>query len=97
MQTEVSSFAPPTISRALALAKVQESKLSQLRSQPRLYSPYPPLLPTPSTPLPTTVKPTTPKLPFRRLTQSKMAARREKGLCYTKTIHLLIIAKVNLF
>ncbi|GKE25659.1 hypothetical protein Tco_1441043, partial [Tanacetum coccineum] len=53
-----------------------------LRSQPRLYSPYPPLLPTPSTQLTTLPKTTTSKLPFRRLTQSEMAERREKGLCY---------------
>ncbi|GJU82175.1 kinase-like domain-containing protein [Tanacetum coccineum] len=75
IQTEVASFAPSTISRALALAKVQENKLSQLRSQPRLYSPYPPLLHTPSTQLSTLLKTTTSKLLFRRLTQSEMAAR----------------------
>ncbi|GKB86105.1 ty3-gypsy retrotransposon protein, partial [Tanacetum coccineum] len=80
IQTEVASFAPFTISCALALAKVQENKLSQLRSQPRIYSSYPSLLPTPSTLIPTSPKTTTSKLPFRRLTQSEMAARREKGL-----------------
>nr|GEZ34519.1 hypothetical protein [Tanacetum cinerariifolium] len=48
IQTEVSCFAPTTISRALALVKVRENKLNLFRSQPRLHSPYPPLLATPT-------------------------------------------------
>lgn len=85
IQVEVASFAPTSISRALALAKVQENKQCQFRAQPKLHSPYPPLLPTPVNTIPVSQRPPLiqgSKFPVKRLTQSEMAVRREKGLCY---------------
>ena len=47
IQHEVASFQPTTLTKAMALAKIQEIKLQQFHNTPSLFSPYPPILPTP--------------------------------------------------
>ena len=47
IQHEVASFQPTSLTKARALAKIQEQK-RQLKFTPaKLFSPYPPILPTP--------------------------------------------------
>ena len=46
IQHEVASFQPSSQTRAMAFAKIQEHKLQSKHISPKLYSPYPPLLPT---------------------------------------------------
>ena len=48
IQQEVASFQPKSLTKAMALAKIQEQKFQFKNIPPKLYSPYPPLLPTPS-------------------------------------------------
>ena len=48
IQHEVASFQPTCLTRAMALAKVQEQKLSLKKVPPKLFSPYPHILPTPT-------------------------------------------------
>ncbi|XP_061362338.1 uncharacterized protein LOC133306077 [Gastrolobium bilobum] len=93
IQHEVSAFAPSTLTRAMALAKIQESKLALKNNPPKLNSPFPPLLPTPQPKTnPTTIPPkfTTANNPShqnkpntQRLTQSQIQERRDKNLCFT--------------
>ena len=47
IQHEVALFQPSSLTKAMALAKIQEQKLQLKYTPPKLYSPYPPLLPTP--------------------------------------------------
>ncbi|XP_061347791.1 uncharacterized protein LOC133293270 [Gastrolobium bilobum] len=47
IQHDVSAFRPSSLSHAMSLAKLQESKLHLKHHPPKLHSPYPPLLPTP--------------------------------------------------
>ena len=49
IQYDVASFQPTTLTKAMALAKIKEQKLSFKHNPPKLFSPYPPLLPTPLT------------------------------------------------
>ena len=46
IQHEIASFQPSSLTRAMAFAKIQEHKLQSKHISPKLYSPYPPLLPT---------------------------------------------------
>ncbi|XP_061370333.1 uncharacterized protein LOC133313043 [Gastrolobium bilobum] len=88
IQYEVSSFDPPTLTKAIAIAKIQELKLQTKNSHPKIHSSYPPLLPTPNT-QPKQFKPITSgdttiatKSPLNRLTQSGIQERRDKKLCF---------------
>ena len=49
IQHEVASFQPTTLTKAMALAKIQEQKVLLKSNPPKLFSPQPPLLPTPNT------------------------------------------------
>ena len=54
IQHEVALFQPSTLTKVMALAKIQEQKLLFKHNPPKLFSPYPPLLPTPNTNHPST-------------------------------------------
>ena len=98
IQHEVASFQPSSLTKAMALAKIQEQKLQLKHIPPKLYSTYPPILPTPSlnhlqstTSIPKPISNNHFKMPmtttsqtkpnFRRLSQSQIQNKREKGLC----------------
>ena len=80
----------------MALAKVQEQKIQFKKVSPKLFSPYPPILPIPThyppsnfTPKPVNTTsshtPTInnpPKTNIQKLSQSQIQAKREKGLCF---------------
>ncbi|XP_061348530.1 uncharacterized protein LOC133293925 [Gastrolobium bilobum] len=92
---DVSSFRPTSLTHAMSLAKIQESKIQLKNNPPKLHSSYPPLLPTPLHPSKTTqnTNPTKTAYPvnttntlkpdWKRLTQSQIQERRDKNLCFT--------------
>ena len=98
IQHEVASFQPKTLTRAMALAKVQDQKLNLKKTPPKLFSPYPSLLPTPthiqpsasfSKPFNTThsqpsnTNPANKTKPnIQTLSQSQIQEKREKGLFF---------------
>ena len=49
IQHEVAAFQPRSLTNAMALAKIQEQKLHHKIYPSKLFSPYPPILPTPQT------------------------------------------------
>ena len=48
IQHEVASFQPTSLTKAMALTKVQEQKIQFKKVPPKLFSPYPPILPPPT-------------------------------------------------
>ncbi|XP_061344808.1 uncharacterized protein LOC133290697 [Gastrolobium bilobum] len=93
-QHKVNSFRPTTLTNAIALAKIQEAKLACKYFYPKLHSPYPPLLPTPTNtpitnpsssknPVSNNTNIIQPKETIQRLTQSQIQERRDKNLCFT--------------
>ena len=98
IQHEVASFQPTSLTKAMALAKVQEQKLQLKKIPPKLFSPYPPILPTlshlqPSPSISKLVNTTysqitnsninnSTKPNIQKLSQSQIQAKRKKGLCF---------------
>ena len=84
IQNELAIHQPTSISQAIGLAKLIESKT--LASRPYQTNPSkfskPPLLPTPFTP--TLPKPPDPQqhIPIRRLNPTEMQQRKSQGLCF---------------
>jgi len=82
IQNEISIHQPTTVSHAIGLAKLIESKIAASRSYQTSTSrfPYtkPPLLPTPPH------KPPDPprSMPIRRLSPTEMQLRHNQGLCF---------------
>ena len=94
LQREVIAHTPPSIQRAVALAKLFEEKCKPTKTYPTTNNPktfpinnpnpnrsnQPPLLPTPAS------KPTSnyqKNQSIRKISSAEMQLRREKGLCYT--------------
>ncbi|PNX55841.1 hypothetical protein L195_g049472, partial [Trifolium pratense] len=83
---ELAIHQPHSISEAIGLAKLIESK--SLASRPLSPSfqkyppPKPPLLPTPSSKLLTPTPPAPSSFPIKRLSPSELQLRRSKGLCF---------------
>jgi hypothetical protein len=87
IQHELAIHRPTSISQAIGLAKLIESKTLATRSFPPYPSksppPKPPLLPTPPSKLLPSSSNTNPStLPIKRLTPAEMQLRRSKGLCF---------------
>ncbi|KAL6566283.1 hypothetical protein OROGR_001898 [Orobanche gracilis] len=79
LRAELAILKPTTVSQAIDLAKLVETKLSDNRMRLPYRTPpssTPPLLPTPPVAQPKT------QLPIRRLTPAEMHTRRLKGLCF---------------
>ncbi|MCH81146.1 hypothetical protein A2U01_0001927 [Trifolium medium] len=83
---ELAIHQPQSISHAIGLAKLIESKTLATRAPTAPFQktppPKPPLLPTPSSKLlsPTTSTPSS--FPIKRLSSAEMQVRRSKGLCF---------------
>jgi hypothetical protein len=93
IQNELAILRPTTISQAIGLAKLVESKLQASRTNPYHKPPPktfasssstpPPLLPTPPPPrLALPAPPPRPPIPIRRLSPAEWQLRRSKGLCF---------------
>ncbi|XP_061341120.1 uncharacterized protein LOC133287507 [Gastrolobium bilobum] len=92
IQHDVSAFRPSSLSHAMSLAKIHESKLLLKTNPPKLHSSYPPLLPTLQSRFHQTTNTTKPFVPnttptqnqplTHKLTQSQMQERRDKNLCF---------------
>ncbi|KAI4305619.1 hypothetical protein L6164_028975 [Bauhinia variegata] len=98
IRREVLAFQPNSLSQAISLAKLQESKFldsnptstlrrydpTSSRSQPAPFSLVPSKPPYKTTSSNITQTPITPNspLPIRKLTAAELQERREKGLCY---------------
>ena len=96
----------------MALAKVQEQKLQLKKIPPKLFSPYPPLLPTPThippftslsktfnttqSQLPTTVSSHTTKPTIQKLSYSQIQTKRENGLCFYCDENIFLSINVRL-
>ena len=112
IQHEVVSFQPTSLTKAMALAKVQEQKIQFGKVPPKLFSPYPPILPTPSTiqPSPTIPKPintthsqsltsnshVSPKPNIQKLSQSQIQAKMEKACVSTMMKSMFLVISVRL-
>ncbi|XP_043725460.1 uncharacterized protein LOC122672017 [Telopea speciosissima] len=89
IRNEVLAFRPTSLTQAIALARLQETKLSECRrSFQRITPTMGPQRPL-ALPAPPTASHTSPstarnsvRLPIRRLTPAEMQSRRERGLCY---------------
>ncbi|MCH95241.1 hypothetical protein A2U01_0016216, partial [Trifolium medium] len=83
---ELAIHQPHSISQAIGLAKLIESKFLATRSLSSPFQknppPKPPLLPTPSSKLLTPNPSATPSFPIKHLSPSEMQLRRSKGLCF---------------
>lgn len=73
LSCEVRSFQPRTLTHAMELARIQETKLLSRRRYTGQSSSLPPLLPTPSVHH---------NPPIRRLTSQQLQERKSKGLCF---------------
>lgn len=97
LRREVQAFQPVCLTQAMALAKLQEDKLSELcRRSPRCpphghhptpapISSRPPMSPPTTTHSPLSQPPSTPTLskpPIHRLSSEELALKRDKGICY---------------
>jgi hypothetical protein len=89
IRREVQAFQPMNLPQATALAKIQEDKIEDRRKALKLpkINPNSPNHSNSPNPPSNTVSSSTnsspkPKIPFRKLTQEEMAARREQNLCY---------------
>jgi hypothetical protein len=92
IRREVQAMQPISLTQAVALAKLQEEKLHDLRKQykGRSYSGVTPsATPPPHRNLPPLL-PTPPRTSYKKLTHEEMLARHEKGFCYNcdKKFHL---------
>ena len=81
IRSKVKLFRPTTLLHATSLARLQEDKLQKLR-RPLLKTALLPTPPPKSGPTNTSMPRLPPGTDFKRLTQSEMQARRDKGLCY---------------
>ena len=81
IRSKVKLFRPTTLLHATSLARLQEDKLQKLR-RPLLKTALLPTPPPKSGPTNTSMLRLPPGTDFKRLTQSEMQARRDKGLCY---------------
>lgn len=84
IQSELVVHQPTSISQAIGLAKLIESKATVVRPFQTTKNPNqkPPLLPTPSPQLLQRTTPTQTSLPIKRLTPPEMQQRRAQGLCF---------------
>ena len=86
IQNELAIHQPTSVSQAIGLAKLIESKHTATRPFQQTTSkhppPKPPLLPTPSPYLLQKNNATTSSLPIKRLNPTEMQQRRAQGLCF---------------
>ncbi|XP_058776595.1 uncharacterized protein LOC131650912 [Vicia villosa] len=90
IQNEIALHKPTSISQAIGLAKLIESKLRE--SKPKIQKAFSTTFPRPTSnpstlfPSPTTPKPvpqnSPPKLPIKRLSSAQIQERRAQGLCF---------------
>ena len=78
LRRQVQALRPMSVPQATKLARLQEDKMLDRRSNHRSYSSP---SPAPPKPHPPSANPT-PRLPIKRLMAEELAVRRDQGLCY---------------